>query len=522
MSVRSSVNPKFLVAVALAAVALGAAACGGSGTSQTTTAKKGGAGGGDLRVAWTIGPTTFDPAKSGACMICNAPYLNAVYDRLIESTTALTLKPMLATSWKFEGDDSFVMALRQGVKFQDGTPFDAKAVKANIERTKTLPEATVVAKSIDVVKSVEVVDDHTVRLAVEGVSSELPYALAGLAGMMISPAAFSSDLATKPVGAGAFRLVKATTGDSGVANYARFDGYWNRTAPFVDKLSLQGIPDDNQRLNALLAGNVDAVNVKLPTYDRAQGAEKGGQYKITRYKSKSWVSIFLNSTRPPFDDIEMRRAIAQAIDKDAIISGIAKGRCENATQPLPPEVVGHDPAIESPAYDPDQAGAAFAAKGPSATSLKLLVLGTQPSTDFATAIQAQLKKAGVNAKLDVRPPSDVDQIWAERSKQYNGYVAIKDASPSPGGNFAQTDEPYNPGGWSADVKRMVQAAERATSPDEQQSLWAAASRRMVDEVEEVWLCYPPFAYIHATKVGNSEVNPLGPLYGVDPSRWTVK
>jgi ABC-type transport system substrate-binding protein len=480
-----------------------------------------------LRVVWTIGPTTFDPAKTGSCEICNKPYLYPIYDRLIYLTTNSQLKPMLATSWRFDRQGNLVMTLRKGVKFQDGMPFNAAAVKANITRSKTLPGATQIRAVLKIVKSVQVINDNSVRFVMNTPNADLPYLLAGIPGVMVSPSAFTGNLDQHPVGTGPYQLVSATFGDSGKAVYKKWAGYWDRSNRRVDQLVLAGIPDSQQRVNALVAGDADAVNVKSDALTRATGVVSGNpqKYALTHYQTLSWLSVFLNTAKAPVSMLPVRQALAYAIDRNTLTKTLGQGQCRNATQPFPPGVVGHDPALDQARpYDPSQARQLLASAGfPQGVTLKFLVLGTAPWTDFATAIQSQLQQAGITAQLDVQPPSDADQIWAQRSAEYDGYIAIKDAQSDPSTAFSLVEPPFNPGGMPASIEKLaLQAVNPLLSAKAQTTIWLKVARQVVDQAPEVWICYPPFAYLHRTNVGGTESNSLGPYLAVDPSRWYLK
>ena len=137
-----------------------------------------------------------------------------------------TLVPGLAIEWEWVDDDTALqLALREGVTFHDGTPFDATSVKTNIDRAKTV-EGSAVAPLLGVVESVEVVDPLTVKLHVNGPAATLPRILADRPGMMISPAAIDDpNLPEHPVGAGMYRVQEYRSGDRAIM--VPFEDYWN-------------------------------------------------------------------------------------------------------------------------------------------------------------------------------------------------------------------------------------------------------------------------------------------------------
>ena len=207
--------------------------------------------------------TRFDAHKSSNGYDQN--WLAPVYDRLIWQTPEVELEPGLATEWGFTDDLHFEMTLRDGVTFSDGTPFDAAAVAANIDRAKNV-EGSGLAAYLASVDTVEVVDPTHVRFVLNRPDATLPMQLATRPGMMISPAAFENpDLDSNPVGSGPYELVEYREGD--MAAYERRDDYWNPDYAGVKRIELYYIPDSTTRLNGLRTGALDATPLD-PAADR--------------------------------------------------------------------------------------------------------------------------------------------------------------------------------------------------------------------------------------------------------------
>ena len=160
---------------------------------------------GVLRLGYSTGPSSLDPARatSGGDRV----YLLPVYDRIVRLTNAGEPQPMLATKWEFtKNGNGLLLTLRRGVKFQDGTPFDAQAVKANIDRYRTMEGSTQRAV-LSSVSEVNVLDAGRVEIVCKEGCGGLLRTLGDNPGMMVSPKAFSNpDLATKPVGAGPYTV----------------------------------------------------------------------------------------------------------------------------------------------------------------------------------------------------------------------------------------------------------------------------------------------------------------------------
>ena len=210
---------------------------------------------GTLRIGLNEDPDALDPARGGTFV--GRIVFAAVCDKLIDTDAKNDFVPQLAAAWSWSPDNlALTLTLRDGVRFQDGTPMDAAAVAANLQRYRSAPES--LRKSeLKPVSSVEVVDPHTVRLHLSQPYAPLVAVLADRAGMMISPAALSGDVTKTLPCAGPFKLTERVAQDRIVVD--RFPGYWNAPAIHLDRIIYEPQPDTTIRLVNLQAGQLDMV-----------------------------------------------------------------------------------------------------------------------------------------------------------------------------------------------------------------------------------------------------------------------
>ncbi len=233
---------------------------------------------------------------------------------------------MLATAWEFSDDGStLTFTLREGVVFHDGAPFDAEAVKANIDRARDPEVAAGTFVDLLAVESVDVIDSATVQLTLKSPGAALPAILSDQAGMMISPAAMDNeDIGTIPVGAGPFvatefRVDEVMFGDA-------FEDYWDPELPKVDNIELRFVLDPTTRFNATVSGEVDGGVLDLGIFTRAQ-AEDAGLVLTDRF-STALYQLFLNTERvPERANPGVRGGVAMAIDQGACGQALFNGEC---------------------------------------------------------------------------------------------------------------------------------------------------------------------------------------------------
>jgi len=250
-----------------------------------TSAAAQGVKGGALQAVLDLDPPTMDPHRSGAAV--DRQVYQSLYDKLVDIDENLGIVPMLATSWTISPDGKTVtFKLRQGVKFHDGTPFNAEAVKYNFDRMRDPKFPSTRRSEIAPVANVVAVDPATVQIVLERPYSPLLYVLTDRAGMMVSPAAAQKEglnFALHPVGTGAFAFVEKLPQDH--ITLQRNPGYWDPALPRLERIVFRVITDDNARVANVKSGDVDIVaNVPLPQVRAlvAEAAQPGARFRLLR------------------------------------------------------------------------------------------------------------------------------------------------------------------------------------------------------------------------------------------------
>ncbi|MCP2635917.1 ABC transporter substrate-binding protein [Microbacterium sp. HD4P20] len=338
-----------------AAVALALTACAGSGTTpDPADSDEAGATAPLLVIGALQEPSSWDPAQANEGHL--APVFQSVYDTLIKREPDGELSPMLATEWTTADDGlSLELELRTDVTFTDGTPFDAEAVKANIEHFKTANGP--LQGNLANVVGAEVVDEDTVVLRLDSPDPDLPSNLANAGGYMGSPAALGSpDIAANPVGTGPYILDAGSSVVGSAYNLTRNEDYWGDPLPF-DAVEFRILADETARLNALTSGQIDFASLNRAA--SALQAEAAGLNQPDPF-SVNWGGILFfdrdGQLQPELADVRVREALAIAIDAEALVDVGWEGLGEPTAQVFGPETEAYSEELDSAyAYDPERA-----------------------------------------------------------------------------------------------------------------------------------------------------------------------
>src|SRR5256714_1980521 len=333
--------------------------------------------------------------------------LEHIYDRLLDrDAKTLKPKPMLATSWKIVNDTTWEFALRPGVKFHNGEPFTAQAVKATFEymldpATKSHYNTAAYWKGV---KDVQVVNDSTVRIVTEKPNPSVIDHVS-LTNLLILPAKALKDLgpqkmAEKPIGTGPFKFVEWRRDERLVLE--RNPDYWGGPAD-ASRVTFRFIPEFSARMAALLSGEIDIMKDVPP--HAVEAVERSGRARLRATVSSRINYLALVNLKPgPMQDVRVRRAMNHAVDVEELIKQVLKGRATRMCGPMAPANVDYAP-VECYKHDPARAHALFKEAGVDPSRLVLTLdtpSGRYPlDKDVSLAIAAQLQRIGIKVNVVV-------------------------------------------------------------------------------------------------------------------------
>ncbi|EEG76979.1 glutathione ABC transporter substrate-binding protein [Dethiobacter alkaliphilus] len=361
---------KLLLIVCMAMVLSLLAACGQdadpNGDSETPPEASSG---GDLIIATLSDAVSLDPHGSNDVPSSNVAF--NIYESLVYFDQDNVLQPLLATDWEAVDDLTWEFTLREGVKFHDGTDFNAEVVKANFDRLLDPDIASQRLFLFSMIEEIIVVDEYTVQFVTEFPFAPLPAHLAHSGGGIISLASIEADYAAMeegkdpgsvismdPVGTGYFVFESWVPGSE--IKLVRNEDYWGEKAK-LDSVTFKVVPEDQTRLAELETGYAHIADPIQPS-DSSRVENMANAY-LNVQSATSLAYIGLNADKAPFDDVRVRQAITMAINKQEIIDGIYEGTAIPAVGPIAPGVFGYDPSVEAIPYDPERAKELLAEAG---------------------------------------------------------------------------------------------------------------------------------------------------------------
>jgi len=494
----------------------GATTSAGGGTSPST---EGGGAPSDadteasLRIYFTAPPTTMDPHKATGVVFSHA-YHFPVFDRLLMVDTSLEVQPMLATDWEFGPDGRTLdLDLRTDVQFHSGRPVDAAAVKASLERAKTL-EGSTQAGALSSVTSIDVVSPSRVRLNLSGGNAALLATLTTGAGVVMDPEVFNDpavDMATNPSMAGSGPWVVTAFVPNQSATYERAPGtYWDDRAGLLKNVHIEFTSDQAARINAIRSGAADMVFINIGQSGNVTDLTSGDRYVLHKIPGPTEVVLWFNDQRNEFANVKVRQAIKQAIDPEPIAEGLLNGDCVAEPGIYPPDAWAHD-SIEDPfPYDPDAARQALAESGVDDLSFTAITNAGSASNDVAVVVQAQLAEVGI--EMNVQPGQTAANTQLYTSRDYEAFINPISQTNDPDGVLSnQIVDGYRVAGAAADRLRPLkeQALNPSLSQDERRELYTQISQEIMDDVLLVPICFASTLWLTE-----------GDVQGVEDIVWT--
>jgi peptide/nickel transport system substrate-binding protein len=506
-------SPRALLALsALVALSLVAAACGGDsngnggGSAEPTGDPTPGG-----KVVYALEAETPD----GFCLpeatlaISGIQVARTIYDTLVQPNEDGEYEPYLAESVEPNDTyDEWTITLREGVKFHDGSDLTAEVVKNNLDAYRGAYPSRNPLLFLFVfqnIENVEVADELTVTVTTKTPWPAMPATLfaSGRVGIMgQAQLDDESRCATNLIGTGPFKLEQW---DKGVAFRAtKNTDYWGRDAdgnqlPYLDEIEYRPFPDGGTRVQALLAGDVDVIHTSSAEQQALlRQDEEAGAVNLISTDEYTEVSYgMMNSSKPPFDNIKARRAVAAAIDLETFNQVVNRGELTNATGPFAPGSVGHVEDTDMPDFDPELAER-LVSEYEEETGQKLtFTLHHTPDNEVTAAaqlLQEMVRKVGIEA--DLRPVEQAALIETVIGSDWQ----IASFRNHPGGDpdtqyvWWHSTMPTNFGKFKdEEIDRLLDEGRQSADQERRAEIYQDVNRRLGEQVYNYWLQWSRWA-----------------------------
>jgi len=445
-----------------------------------------------LRIGLAEDPDTLDPTLSR--FFVSRIVFAAMCDKLFDVSPGLEIVPQLATAYSWSADNKVLtLTLRQGVRFQDGEPFDAAAAKFSIERHLTLPGSSRKGE-IAAVSAVEAVEDHTLRLTLSAPFAPLLSQLADRAGMMLAPkaaAAAGDKFGASPVCIGPYKFKERVAQDRIVLT--RDPDYWDKDHFTFDEVVYRPFPDSNVRLANVKSGDLDLI-------ERVAAADMPALKEDKRIATVAigelgWTGIAINvangagAKAPLGQQPLLRQAFELALDRNAINQVVFNGDFIPGNQWVPPTSPYYAQSLPIPARDVAAAKRLIAEAGLANPTVDLMVVNSPEAQQLGEVVQAMEKEAGITVKLTTMEAASALHAWDQGD--FSAALLFWSGRVDPDGNigiWATCKGGLNVGKYcNADLDALLDRARQQLDPGGRKPPYELATAILLKDRPYIWL-----------------------------------
>ena len=446
-----------------------------------------------LILAMTLEPPGLDPTAGAGSAIAEVTLYN-IYETLTKINADSKITGLLAESWTASADlKTWTFKLRQGVKFHNGEPFNAASVKFTMERAAAKDSTNKDKPVFANIERIDTPDANTVVLNLKNGNPDLLFQLGQATAIMVEPKSVATNN-TQPMGTGPYKLESWNRGSS--VTLSRWDGYRGAKEVKLKRVVMRFINDPAAQVAALMSGDVD-VFPRVSAARSLQAFKNNKKFQVLIGGSRAKTILAINNKRKPLDDVRVRRAIAAAIDRKAVIEGAADGFGVPIGSFYVPGAPGY---IDTTGINPFDQAKARALLHQAGVSVPLELTMKLPPTPYARqggeVIAAQLAKVGINAKIE-------NVEWAQWMSGVYGQKAydltvISHVEPLDFGNFARPN--YYWGYESAEFNGLWAKVNATIKPEERNKLMAQAQKLVADDAVSAYLYQPTWITVANARV----------------------
>jgi peptide/nickel transport system substrate-binding protein len=483
---------RLISAVAALALAGTVAACGGTDGGTTADAKTE-----TIQIGSVYEPQNLDNTAGGGQGVTEALNGN-VYEGLFQLTDSGKVEPLLAKDQKVSDDGlTYTFTLQPNVKFHSGKALTSADVKASVERVTAENSKSARKSNLAVIKSIATPDDATVEFTLSSRSISFVYNLSYI--WIVNTAA--GDLTTTADGTGPYKLGEWKRGST--LSLTKFDGYWGTAAKNAGVV-FHYFTDATALNNALLTNAVDVVTSEQSP-DALTQFTSNDAYKVNNGQSTTKLLLAFNDKAAPFDKVEVRQAVSQAIDNAKLLNSVWGEYGTLIGSMVPPSDPWYEDLTSVNAYNVENAKKLLAGAGlPNGFTFTLDTPSYDPHPTAATFIKSELAKIGVTVNINTITADE----WYTKVYQKRDFAATLQEHVNDRDVVWYGNPDFYWGYHNPKVTDLVNRAEQATTTDEQTTLLKDANKIIAQEAASDWLYLYPQIVVASSKLSGYPVNGL--------------
>ncbi len=461
----------------------------------------------ELTIAVSTEPPSLDPTTNAAAIIRLLLQQN-LYETLVTVDENGRFQPLLAQSWEISNDGlTYTFHLRENVLFHDGTPCDAEAVKASFLRAKDPAQGHIHPEYFQNIKQIEILNPWKVQFVLETPDASF-LALLALGDAVVVPNRV--DLSQNPVGTGPFRFERWDPGYQ--LRLMRYESYWDPIKPKLDAVTFRFISDPTNQLAALKAGDVDVVLELTPEIASTLNREQN--ITVLSAPQDLVQIVAINKTRPPFDDLRVRQALALAVDRGEIIRLVSLGYASPVGSHLAPTAPYYADMTWVYPHDPQRARELLAEAGYPQGFSATLTLPANYIFHVRTGevLAAQLARVGIALELAlVDWPTWLERVYGQGDFDLTVIGHVGRLDPALTLVFYGPDRPdyYFRRGWdNPELDGLLRLGAKVANPVARQSIYTVAQYLITRDVVNIFLQAPHRILVARESVRGLKIPPL--------------
>lgn len=469
----------------------------------------------DLRIGLQEDPDALDTDQ--ARTFVGRIVFESLCDKLVNITPDLEFVPELATEWSWSDDAmTLSMQLREDAVFHDGTPFNAEAVVANIERSKTLDESRRKSELASV-ESVEATGEYEVAFTLKAPDATLIAQLSDRAGMMLSPTAAEEkglELANDPVCSGPYQFVERIQQDRIVLE--KFADHYDADSYSFDRVIFLPIPDTTVRLANLQSGDLDMLERLAPSDVAAVEADDSLSFASATSLGYQGITVNVDNgeqSETPFgQDARVRQALSLAIDREVINNVVFEGTYAAGNQPFPPTSPWYDETNPVEARDVEAARALLAEAGlEDGISIEIQAPNNPVQLQLMQVIQSMASEAGI--EISIKATEFATMLSEQTAGNYQASQVGWSGRTDPDGNihsFMTCEGGLNDSRYcSEEVDNLLNEARLSTDAADRKASYDAANAILREELPIIYLYHQTWLWAMSDAVQGFEAYPDG-------------